>query len=113
MEMSIYYFDLLQTVEEEGYKLNEKGYSKIEESFTGNHIRLVYLNSNRISKKNYCCSALINNVIRAKLGWLAVLVKFLPYSGAESESHPNCHKNFSYYSQHAEELSPLLQQSWI
>lgn len=51
MEMSIYYFDLLQTAEEEGYKLNEKGYSKIEESFTGNHIRLVYLNSNRISKK--------------------------------------------------------------
>ena len=58
MEMSIYYFDLLQTVEEEGYKLNEKGYSKIEESFTGNHIRLVYLNSNRISKKKITAALL-------------------------------------------------------
>ena len=58
MEMSIYYFDLLQTAEEERYKLNEKGYSKIEESFTGNHIRLVYLNSNRISKKKITAALL-------------------------------------------------------
>ena len=58
MEMSIYYFDLLQTVEEEGYKLNEKGYSKIEESFTGNHIRLVYLNSNRIFRKKLTAALL-------------------------------------------------------
>ena len=58
MEMSIYYFDLLQTAEEERYKLNEKGYSKIEESFTGNHIRLVYLNSNRISRKKITAALL-------------------------------------------------------
>ena len=58
MEMSIYYFDLLQMAEEERYKLNEKGYSKIEESFTGNHIRLVYLNSNRISKKKITAALL-------------------------------------------------------
>ena len=58
MEMSIYYFDLLQTAEEERYKLNEKGYSKIEESFTGNHIRLVCLNSNRISRKKITAALL-------------------------------------------------------
>ena len=58
MEMSIYYFDLLKTAEEERYKLNEKGYSKIEESFTGNHIRLVYLNSNRISRKKITAALL-------------------------------------------------------
>ena len=58
MEMSIYYFDLLQTAEEERYKLSEKGYSKIEESFTGNHIRLVYLNSNRISRKKITAALL-------------------------------------------------------